>query len=135
VVRDHDQSTSWSQHPQGDVQALGECTELVVDGNSESLEGAPGGMAGAPGPSRHRICDHCGQLRRVRDRAGGDDSVRDPTGVTLLAEAAEGTCETVAVPGIDDRPGVERRVWPHPHVEGTGFVIGEASLPHVELMG
>ena len=135
VVRDHDDPTSRSQHPHGDVERIGECIQLVVDGDPNGLEGASSGMApGPPGPSRHGGGHDLGEMDRVRDRAGGDDRPRDAGGVTLLAEAPEDAGDVAEIPLVDDRGGVERCVRAHAHVEGAPAPIGEPSLPHVELV-
>jgi hypothetical protein len=87
-----------------------------------------------PSPSRHRRGDDLRQPAGVTDRTGGDDGVGDAASEALLAEAADDAGEFGLADLVDEVRGVVPGIRAHAHVERAGASVGEASLPHVELV-
>ncbi len=114
-----------------------ELVELVVDGDSQCLEGALGGMAaGEARRCRKRRVDRLDELERRLDRrlrAPAHDCTGDRAGVALLAEVAQRARQAPLVPRAHDLPRAQllRRI--HPHVERGLIRIGEPALTRVYL--
>ena len=134
VVGDHGYPTSRLQQGQGGFQPVGEGSELVVDGDADRLERAPCRVGPAPGAGRDGGGDDIGELHGVVQGAGADDGAGDAAGVRVLAVAPDDGGEAPLVPLVDQDFCSERAILSQAHVERPGAVIGEPSVPHVELM-
>jgi hypothetical protein len=73
-------------------------------------------------------------MRRVADRTTPNDRPGDPLAETLLSELADDPDQVDLIPGVDDLVRAPWGILAHAHVERAGPLIGEPSLPHVELM-
>src|SRR5207244_9443004 len=89
-----------------------ELAQLVVDRDSQRLEGALGGVsAGEANRRGDGRADHIDELARRLDRsprAAAHNGARDPARVALLAELAQELRQAPLVPALDDLASRER---------------------------
>src|SRR6185369_10037729 len=121
-----------AKHTLRRIKPFVEFVELAIEVDADGLEGAGGWVLLVAGAVAKRLAYHRSQLARARDRASGDDRLRNPARARLLAQSVEDVGNLFLISVIDE---VRRRHagLRHAHVERAVSLKREATIGAIEL--